>query len=75
MKTSVSKTHKIGIFANGLAHGFGEKFEILLTFVLYIIHREKVFGYVLATKEGFLDNTNIDLKRTQNCYFSKGDTP
>ena len=32
MKTSVSKTHKIGIFPNGLVHGFGEKFEILLTF-------------------------------------------
>ena len=32
MKTSVSKTHKIGIFPNGLVHGFGDKFEILLTF-------------------------------------------
>ena len=27
-----SKTHKIGIFPKGLVHGFGEKFEILLTF-------------------------------------------
>ena len=36
MKTSVSKTHKIGIFSNGLVHGFGEKFEILLT--LCFIH-------------------------------------
>ena len=32
MKTSVSKTHKTGIFPKGLVHGFGEKFEILLTF-------------------------------------------
>ena len=28
-ETSVSKTHKIGIFAKGLVHGFGQKFEIL----------------------------------------------
>ena len=26
------KTHKIGIFAKGLLNGFGQKFEILLTF-------------------------------------------
>ena len=31
-KTSVSKTHKIGIFANGLVQGFGQKFETLWTF-------------------------------------------
>ena len=28
-ETSVSKTQKIGIFAKGLVHGFGQKFEIL----------------------------------------------
>ena len=28
-ETSLSKTHKIGIFAKGLVHGFGQKFEIL----------------------------------------------
>ena len=32
MKTSVSETHKIGIFQKGLVHSFGKKFEILLTF-------------------------------------------
>ena len=32
MKTTVSKTHKIGIFPKGLVHGFGEKFQTLLTF-------------------------------------------
>ena len=26
------KTPKIGIFPKGLVHGFGQKFEILLTF-------------------------------------------
>ena len=31
-ETSVSKTHKIGIFAKGLVHGFGQKLEILWTF-------------------------------------------
>ena len=32
MKTLVSKTQKIGIYPKGLLHGFGEKFEIVLTF-------------------------------------------
>ena len=32
MKTSVLKPPKIGIFPKGLVHGFGQKFEILLTF-------------------------------------------
>ena len=31
METSFSKTHKIDIFAKGLVHGFGQKFEILLS--------------------------------------------
>ena len=35
-------------------------------FVLCKIHREKVFGDVLVTKQAFLDNINMDLKRTQN---------
>ena len=64
MKTSVSKTHKTGIFPKGLVHGFGEK-----RFVLCIIHQEKVFGYILITKQPFLDYTNIDLKSMQNCFF------
>ena len=32
MKTSVSDTHKFGIFPKGIVHGFGQKFEILLRF-------------------------------------------
>ena len=32
IKTSVYEKRKIRSFANGLVHGFGQKFEILLTF-------------------------------------------
>ena len=32
MKKSISKTHRIPIFPKGLVYGFGQKFEILLTF-------------------------------------------
>ena len=35
-------------------------------FLLCNIHPEKVFGDVLVTKQAFLDNINMDLKRTQN---------
>ena len=44
-------------------------------FVLCEIHREKVFGDVLLTKQAFLDNINMDLKRRQNWYFFKRDSP
>ena len=44
-------------------------------FVLCEIHREKVFGDVLLTKQAFLDNINMDLKRRQNWHFGKGDSP
>ena len=43
--------------------------------VLYKIHPEKVFGYVLVRKQAFLDNINMDLKRRQNWHFCKGDSP
>ena len=61
MKTSVSNTYKIRIIPKGLVHGFGEKFEILLTFrFIQNIHREKVFGDVLVRKQASLDNKNMD---------------
>ena len=44
-------------------------------FVLCKIHPEKVFGDVLVRKQAFLDNINMDLKRTQNWHFCKGDSP
>ena len=74
-KTSVSKTHKIGIFAKGLVHGFGQKFEILWTFRWCKIHPEKVLGDVLVRKQAFLEYENISLKKTPNLHFSKGFSP
>ena len=41
-------------------------------FVLCKIHLEKVLGDVLVTKQAFLNNTNMDLKRRQNWLFPKG---
>ena len=41
-------------------------------FVLCEIHREKVFGDVLLTKQAFLDNINMDIKKGQNWHFGKG---
>ena len=43
--------------------------------VLSKIHWEKVFGDVLNSKQAFLHNIHIDLKRTQNWHFSKADGP
>ena len=40
--------------------------------VLWKIHREKVLGDVLVSKQAFLDNINMDFKRTQKWHFSKG---
>ena len=40
-------------------------------FVLCKIHPEHVFGDVLVRKQAFLDNINMDLKRTQ-IFFPKG---
>ena len=75
MKTSVLKTHKIWTFPQGLVHGFGQKFEILLTCRFMQIQPEKVFGDVLVRKQAFVDNINMDLKRRRNWHFYKGDSP
>ena len=69
------KNPKIRIFPKGLVHGFGQKFEILLMFVLTKLHLKKLFGDVLVSKQAFLHNINMDLKRTQNWHFFKGDSP
>ena len=75
MKTSLSKSHKIRIFQNGLVHAFGEKFELLLTFCFIQNTPKKVFADVLVRKQAFLDNKNMDFKKMRNRYFSKGDSP
>ena len=49
--------------------------KFCLRFVLFKIHREKVFGEVFVRKQAFLNNINMDLKRSQNWHFCKGDSP
>ena len=41
-------------------------------FFLCKIQPEKVFGDVFVTKQAFLDNINMDLKRRQNWHLCKG---
>ena len=74
-KKSVSKTHKIGIFAKGLVHNLVKNLKFCKSFFLCKIHPEKVFGDVLVRKQAFLDNINMNLKRGQNWHFYKGDSP
>ena len=52
-----------------------ETLKLCSCFVLCKIQREKAFRDVVVTKQGFLDNTNMDLKITQNWHFLKGDSP
>ena len=52
-----------------------KKFKILLTFCFMLNTPRKVFGAVLVRKQAFLDDINMDLKRTQNSHFSKGNSP
>ena len=73
-KASVSKTHKICIFAKGLLHCFGQKFEIFWSFLLCKIHPEKVFGGVLVTKQAFLDNIKHGFKKKAKLAFLQGDS-
>ena len=73
-KTSVSKTHKIGIFSKGVSPWFWSKiWNFLNVSFLCKMHPEKVFGDVLVRKKAFLDNRNMELKRRQNWHFCKGD--
>ena len=53
----------------------GKNLKFCKRFVLFEIHREKVFGDVLLTKQAFLDSRNMDLKRRQNWHFCKGESP
>ena len=66
-KTSVSKTHKIGIFPKGLVHGFNQNIGNFDNNSFYEKYTQrKVFAEVLVRKHAFLDNINKDLKRRQN---------
>ena len=66
-KTSVSKTHKIGIFPKGLVYGFEQKMSNFVNNSFYAKYTQtKVFAEVLVRKQAFLDNINMDLKRRQN---------
>ena len=63
-KTSVSNTHKIGIFPKGLVHGFDQKIGNFVNNSFYAKYTQrKVFAEILVRKQGCLDNINMDLKK------------
>ena len=68
MKTSISKTQRIPIFSKGLVHCFGQKFEILLTFVKL---RKSIFDF-LFRKQAFLNSRNMGLKKGKLWFLLKG---
>ena len=74
-KISVSKTHKIGIFAKGIVHDLGQKVELFSCFVFIKIDREKAFPDVLDKKEAFKDYKNNCVRKTQNWNFFLGVSP
>ena len=48
-----------------------KKLRFCQLFVSGKIHQEKVFGNLLVSKQAFLDNRNIDLRKPQNRHFSQ----
>ena len=51
---------------------FMKNLKFFQLFVLYKIHREKVFADVLVRKQDFLDNKNMHFKRRQSGIIPKG---
>ena len=51
---------KIGIFATGIVHDFGQKVEVFSSFVFVKNRSRKVFADVLDKKEAFKDYKNND---------------
>ena len=72
--TSVSKTHKISIYAKGQSLVLVKNLKFGERFVLCKMHPEKVLGDALVGNQAFLDNINMDLKGRQNWHFFKGDS-
>ena len=69
MKTSISKTQGIPIFSKGLVHGFGQKFEILLTFCFMQNTPRKSIFDVLFRKQAFLNNRNMGIKNANFDFY------
>ena len=69
MKRSISKTQGIPIFSKGLVYGFGQKFEILLTFCFMQNTPRKSIFDVLFRKQAFLNNRNMGLKKANFDFY------
>ena len=69
-KTSVSKTHKIGISPKGLVHGFDQKIGNFVNNSFYAKYtQKKVFAAVLPRKQAFLDNIKYGIKKKAKLIF------
>ena len=76
LKTRSFKRRKIPIFLKGFTHGFGPKMAIFLTFLFRQNWPGKcVLRYFRTKKKAFLGYKKKTLKKSKNCYFSKGVNP
>ena len=69
------KRTKLVFLQRGYSMFFVKNMKFCERFLFSKIHPEKVFCYVLVRKQACLDSINMDLKRRQNWYFCKGDSP
>ena len=72
IKTTSSKSRKIGIFPKGLTQGFGPKMVLFPTFFLGNIGQENVFYDILERKNAFLGYKNKKFKSRKIDIFQKG---
>ena len=73
------KSGKIGIFSNGLVHGFGQKLVIFPGFYFREnrtekcgSHKKKMFYVILDKGNAFLEYKNKELKILKNSGFCEG---
>ena len=71
MKTTSSKSRKIGIFPKGLVHGFGQKLVFFPDFYFSENSQTNVFYDILEGRNAFLHYENKKLKTSKNWYFPK----
>ena len=75
IKTRSSKSEQIAIFPKGLVHGFGQKLSIFPNFFLRQYRRGNCVLRCSRTKKRRFRLRNKNLKKWNNCHFSKGVSP
>ena len=60
------KEGKIGVFAKGIVHDFGQKVEVFSSSVFIKRDPEKVFADDVDNRDAFKDYENDCVRKTQN---------